>query len=91
MRRRGAAGFVQGVDTPSAKLKRAFETLGLVQDECTTEDIRKAYLRLAKKYHPDSTLQADSDQFISVRNRCNSSKSIASILQGLNIMYIRLN
>lgn len=41
------------------------------QDECTEEDIRKAYLSLAKKYHPDSrTMEADSDQFISVSPHC---------------------
>lgn len=63
---RGVTGLVREVDTPSARLRRAFETLGLVQDHCTQQDIREAYLRLAKRYHPDSTLEANTDQFILV-------------------------
>ncbi len=56
------------VETPSAKLRRAFQTLGLEQDGCTPEAIRKAYITLAKKYHPDSTtLEADTDKFVSVK------------------------
>lgn len=54
-------------ESPSAKLKRSFQTLGLVQDECSQEDIRKAYLSLAKIYHPDSrNPEANTDQFIQV-------------------------
>lgn len=72
----GITGIAHDTDTPSAKLRRAFGTLGLVQDEsceCTEEDIRNAYLNLAKRYHPDSrTMEADADQFISVSTEHNS-------------------
>lgn len=55
-------------ETPSAKLRRAFQTLGLDQEGCTPEAVRKAYITLAKKYHPDSTtLEADTDKFVSVK------------------------
>ena len=64
--RREAAGLAREEDTPSARLRRAFNTLGIEQDECSVEDIRKAYIRLAKKYHPDSALQSDTEKFILV-------------------------
>ena len=54
-------------ESPTAKLKRSFQLLDLVQDECTEEEIRKAYIRLAKKYHPDSSSsQANADCFTEV-------------------------
>lgn len=65
--RRRVTGLAQDTEAPSAKLRRAFGTLGLVQDQCTEADIRNAYLGLAKRYHPDSgTKEADSERFISV-------------------------
>lgn len=70
---RGMAGLAWEELTSSGRLGRAFGTLGLIQDQCTVEDIRKAYIRLAKKYHPDSALEADTEKFISV--------SIAASLQ----------
>ena len=60
-------GVAHDAEAPSAKLRRAFGTLGLVQDECTEEDVKKAYLKLARQHHPDSrTAEADSDRFIMV-------------------------
>jgi hypothetical protein len=64
---RGITEVAHDRDTPAAKLRRAFVTLGLVQDECSGEDIRAAYISLAKRYHPDSgTKEADTDRFITV-------------------------
>ncbi len=55
-------------ESPSARLKRSFQLLGLEQDECAEEEIRKAYIRLVKKYHPDSSSgEADADHFSEVR------------------------
>ena len=68
--RRGASGPAWEVDTPSGKLRRAFVVLGLVQDECGVEDIRKAYIRLAKKHHPDSIVDGDPEKFIQVKRKC---------------------
>ena len=65
--RRRIAGLANE-SSPSARLKNAFQTLGLVKDECSVDDIRKAYIDLAKKYHPDSrSSQANTDHFIMVR------------------------
>lgn len=56
------------VESPSASLRRAFQSLGLEQDECSIEEIRTAYIRLAKKYHPDSSSgEADANRFSEVQ------------------------
>ena len=53
--------------SPTAKLRRSFQLLDLVQDECSEEEIRKAYIGLAKKYHPDSRSSlANADRFTEV-------------------------
>lgn len=66
---RAVSGVAGGEEEkPSVKLRRAFQTLGLQQEDCTPESIRTAYITLAKKYHPDSTSpEADTDKFISVK------------------------
>lgn len=53
--------------SPSLKLKQSFQLLGLNQGECSLEDIKKAYISLAKKHHPDSNLLGEAaDQFFRV-------------------------
>ena len=66
--RRASGAVKEEGESPSVKLGRAFQTLGLEQDRCTPQDVRKAYITLAKRHHPDSTtLEADTDKFILVR------------------------
>lgn len=53
--------------SPTGKLKMSFQLLGLVQDECSEGDVRRAYIKLAKIFHPDSSSsQANSDKFSEV-------------------------
>lgn len=50
------------------KLSRSFQLLGLVKEESSISDIKRAYITLAKKYHPDavSSKTSNTDQFIKV-------------------------
>ena len=41
-------------DSPMTKLERSFQLLGVNKHDCTVEQIRKAYIDLVKRYHPDS-------------------------------------
>lgn len=51
----------------SQKVRQSFQLLGLTQDKCSVEDVRKAYILLAKKYHPDSNSSEEAtEQFIRV-------------------------
>ena len=51
-------------ESPTVRLKKAFHLLDLKQDECTEQEIRQAYIKLAKKYHPDSSSgEANADHF----------------------------
>lgn len=54
-------------ESPSARLSRSFQLLGLEQDKCGQEEIKKAYIRLVKKYHPDSSSgKANAERFSEV-------------------------
>ena len=54
-------------ESPTVRLRRAFQLLDLKQGECTEEEIRQAYIKLAKKYHPDSNSgEANADHFSQV-------------------------
>jgi hypothetical protein len=48
------AGHSKSEESPTAKLERSFQLLGINQHDCTVEQIRKAYIDLVKRYHPDS-------------------------------------
>ncbi|CAG5090014.1 Similar to Dnajc28: DnaJ homolog subfamily C member 28 (Mus musculus) [Cotesia congregata] len=49
-------------------LKKSYETLGLKED-CEDEDLRLAFVHLAKQYHPDSgSSRADSMKFSEVKS-----------------------
>ena len=58
-------------DSPSAKLDRSFRLLGVTKDDCTVEQIKKAYIDSAKRYHPDSkSPDADAEKFAKVNFIC---------------------
>ena len=64
--RRGA-GHSKPKDSPTAKLEHSFQLLGVNKHDCTVEQIRKAYIDLVKKYHPDSrTPHASAEKFTEV-------------------------
>ena len=64
--RRGA-GHSKLKDSPTAKLERSFQLLGVNKHDCTVERIRKAYIDLVKIYHPDSrTPHASAEKFTEV-------------------------
>ena len=45
----------RGDDNPMAvKLEHSFQLLGVDKQDCTVEQIRKAYIDLVKRYHPDA-------------------------------------
>ena len=51
------------------KLERSFQLLGVNKQDCTVEQIRKAYIDLMKRYHPDSrTPQASAGKSAEVCN-----------------------
>ena len=51
----------------STEVNKYFQLLGLSREQCTVEDIRKAYISLSKKYHPDSNAAEEAtEQFIKV-------------------------
>ncbi len=49
-----SGGHSKSEESPTAKLERSFQLLGVNKHDCTVEKIRKAYIDLVKKYHPDS-------------------------------------
>ena len=50
-----------------AKLERSFQLLGVNKQDCTVEQIRKAYIDLVKRYHPDArTPHASAEKFTEV-------------------------
>ena len=54
-------------DSPVAKLEHSFQLLGVNKHECSAEQIRKAYIDLVKRYHPDSrTPHASAEKFTKV-------------------------
>ena len=54
-------------DSPMAKLERSFQLLGVSKLDCTVGQIRKAYIDLVKRYHPDArTPQASAERFTEV-------------------------
>ena len=48
-------------------MKNLYEILG-AQKNASTEDIKKAYFVMAKKYHPDSTDKDELEKFHEVTN-----------------------
>ena len=52
--RRGVSHSAKSKESPRAKLERSFQLLGVNKHDCTVEQIRKAYIDLVKRYHPDS-------------------------------------
>ena len=50
-----------------AKLEHSFQLLGVNKQDCTVEQIRKAYIDLVKRYHPDArTPHASAEKFTEV-------------------------
>jgi hypothetical protein len=69
----GSSGYRKGTghskseESPTAKLERSFQLLGVIKHDCTVEQIRKAYIDLVKRYHPDSrTPHASAEKFTEV-------------------------
>ena len=59
-------------DKAKDKLKQSYAALGLKED-CDASEINKAYIGLAKKYHPDSgSPDADPLKFVTVKQAYNS-------------------
>ncbi len=52
------------------KYKDYYQILGVARD-ATTEDIRKAYRRLARKYHPDVSKEPDAEERFKEVNEAN--------------------
>ncbi len=75
-------------ESPSARLKRSFQLLDLEQDECAEEEIRKAYIRLVKKYHPDSSSgETNADHFSEVRINCHENVRNNNLLSTSFFLY----
>lgn len=51
--------------------KDYYETLGVARD-ASADDIRKAYRRLARKYHPDVSAEADAAERMAAINEANT-------------------
>ena len=50
-----------------AKLDRSFQLIGVTKEGCTVEQIRRAYIDLVKRYHPDSrSPEASAETFAEV-------------------------
>ena len=61
--RRGVDHSAKSKENSTAKLERSFQLLRVNKHDCTIERIRKAYIDLVKKYHPDSrTLHASAEK-----------------------------
>ncbi len=53
------------------EFKDYYQTLGVARD-ATAEDIRKAFRKLARKYHPDVSREADAEQRMQEVNEANA-------------------
>ena len=63
--------YSKASDSPLAKLDRSFQLLGVIKDDCTVEQIKKAYIDSAKRYHPDSnSTDANAEKFAEVNLNC---------------------
>lgn len=60
---RAFKGFAQ---LPDPSVRRWFEVLS-VGERATDEEIRQAYFKLAKRYHPDNAVTGDADLFRQVQ------------------------
>ncbi len=66
-------GSSPGRTSPSLKVEQHFQLLGLTKGHCSAEDIRKAYISLAKQYHPDNNSSEEAtQQFIEVSKLFNN-------------------
>ena len=56
------------------EFKDYYKTLGVPRD-ATAEDIKKAFRRLARKYHPDVSKETDAEQRMKEINEANAGLS----------------
>ena len=75
-------------ESPTAKLEleRSFQLLGVNKYDCTVEQIRKAYIDLVKRYHPDSwTPHASAEKSAEV---CHNTICTCNIICSSYTMYM---